>query len=312
MLSNGHLQSEIYLSYQVFGKNLGHAPIVLVNHALTGNSNPVGENGWWNHYIGQEKSIDTNFFTVIAFNIPGNGYKENPLIENYQDFTCLDIAKIFWKGLTHLNINELFAVIGGSLGGGIAWQMALLEPNKIQHLIPIATHWKANNWVVANTKLQSQILENSSQPIQDARTHAMLIYRTPKSINEKFTKKNFGVEEWLQHHATELNNRFSLSAYKLMNHLLKTIGAQLNETIFFCEIEKLKSKVHLISIDSDLLFLANETYQTFEWLKQQKISCSYFEIKSIHGHDAFLMPNKAFEYHLNQIFSPSFISIYDN
>ena len=29
---------ELNLSYQVFGKELGTAPIILINHALTGNS----------------------------------------------------------------------------------------------------------------------------------------------------------------------------------------------------------------------------------------------------------------------------------
>ena len=34
---------DIQLSYQVFGKALHTAPIILVNHALTGNSNVTGE-----------------------------------------------------------------------------------------------------------------------------------------------------------------------------------------------------------------------------------------------------------------------------
>ncbi|MDP5082483.1 MAG: homoserine acetyltransferase, partial [Winogradskyella sp.] len=64
----------ISLSYQTFGKPLHDAPIVLVNHALTANSNVIGDKGWWNDLIGQHKCIDTNSYTVLAFNIPGNGY----------------------------------------------------------------------------------------------------------------------------------------------------------------------------------------------------------------------------------------------
>ena len=310
-LENGHIQPEIHLSYRIFGQELGSAPIILVNHALTGNSIPEGENGWWQHYIGKNKALNTDFFTFIAFNIPGNGFENNPLIDNYLDFSTLDIAHIFWQGLDELKINELFAVIGGSLGGGIAWQMALLQPNRIEHLIPIATHWKANDWVVANTKLQAQILENSAQPLQDARTHAMLIYRNPASLKQKFSSKNqnFNVENWLDYHAEQLKNRFTLKAYKLMNHLLKSIGSNLDEKTFISQIQKVKSKIHLISIDSDLLFLANETFETYQLLKENKLDCSYFEIKSIHGHDAFLMPDSDFEKHLKSIFKPSFIPV---
>ena len=62
----------INLSYQLFGCALQSAPVVLVNHALTGNSNVTGSEGWWNALIGPNKPIDTNLFSVLAFNIPGN------------------------------------------------------------------------------------------------------------------------------------------------------------------------------------------------------------------------------------------------
>lgn len=43
------------LSFTLFGLPLHSAPIVLVNHALTGNAQVTGENGWWNDLIGEEK-----------------------------------------------------------------------------------------------------------------------------------------------------------------------------------------------------------------------------------------------------------------
>ena len=42
---------DISLSYQEFGPSLGTAPVVLVNHALTGNSNVSGKDGWWKELI---------------------------------------------------------------------------------------------------------------------------------------------------------------------------------------------------------------------------------------------------------------------
>jgi homoserine acetyltransferase len=73
-ISENEKNFDIELSYELFGQPLGQAPIVLVNHALTGNSSVTGKNGWWNSLIGQNKLIDTNDFTVLAFNFPGNGY----------------------------------------------------------------------------------------------------------------------------------------------------------------------------------------------------------------------------------------------
>ena len=54
------VSQDISLSYQLFGKPLHEAPIVLVNHALTGNSNVTGPDGWWSALIGEGKCIDTS------------------------------------------------------------------------------------------------------------------------------------------------------------------------------------------------------------------------------------------------------------
>jgi len=309
-LENGKQQSYIPLFYQTFGLSIGTAPIVLVNHALTGNSNVTGEKGWWNDLIGEDKTIDTNYFTVIAFNIPGNGFDNNfgNLILNYQDFTIRDIARIFCEGLLYLQITDVFAVIGGSLGGAIAWEMATLLPKQIQNLIPIATDWKATDWVIANVLIQDKVLNNSDNPIVDARLHAMLLYRTPQSINQRFQRAKqddlsiFQIENWLINHGFKLKNRFKLSAYKLMNHLLKTNDITRDRKDFLSIGKEIQANIHIISVDTDYFFIADENRTTYHQLKTVKKNVFYNEIHSIHGHDAFLIE---FE-QLAQILAPIF------
>ena len=307
-LESGKQVEYLPLFYQTFGQPIGSAPIVLVNHALTGNSNVTGENGWWNDLIGENKTIDTNHFTIIAFNIPGNGFDKNPenLISNYQDFTIRDIASIFWEGLFFLNVHQVFATIGGSLGGAIAWEMAVLQPNKIQNLIPIATDWKATDWVIANVLIQDQILNNSENPIADARLHAMLLYRTPQSINQRFKRAQsnqvFHIENWLTNHGEKLKNRFQLQSYKLMNHLLKTNDISRGRKDFLSVANEIQSTIHIVSVDSDYFFIANENQETYHQLKSVKQNLFYKEIKSIHGHDAFLIEFNQ----LNEILEPIF------
>ena len=127
--------------YQVFGKALGTAPVVVVNHAFTGNSQVTGENGWWKEAIGEGKLIDTLKYTVVAFNIPGNGFGacEEDMIPNYEHWAGIDVACIFNKGLTeHLGLNEVFALVGCSLGGGIAWEMVALALILFKELVIVA------------------------------------------------------------------------------------------------------------------------------------------------------------------------------
>lgn len=287
----------INLSYQLFGCALHTAPIVLVNHALTGNSNVAGSQGWWSSLIGPDKAIDTNRFTVLAFNIPGNGYDDsfNNLIHNYKDFVARDIAKLFLMGLQKLNAKQLFAAIGGSLGGGIAWEMAVLNPTIIQHLIPIASDWKSTDWLIANCLTQEQLLNNSKQPLRDARLHAMLSYRTPESFKVRFGRSKtsdslqFNIESWLLHHGEKLQQRFQLPAYKLMNQLLKTIDITTGRGAASEVLNSIQSQIHIIGIDSDLFFISDENNDTLKLLNPNLSRVSYHEISSLHGHDAFLI-----------------------
>ena len=305
----------ISLSYQLFGCALHSAPVVLVNHALTGNSNVAGPNGWWNALIGPNKPIDTQNFTVLAFNIPGNGYDGNPdhLIENYKDFVARDIAKVFLLGLKALGIDQLYAAIGGSLGGGIAWEMAAINPRITRHLIPIASDWKSTDWIIANCLIQEQFLVNSSQPLHDARMHAMLCYRTPESLKNRFqrslnTDHNlFNIETWLLHHGEKLQKRFQLSAYKLMNQLLKTIDVTTNRGSAKEVLKSIEAEIHIIGIDSDLFFVSDENTATLKELHPNLSNVFYYEITSIHGHDAFLIEYEQLNSIIDKIFKLEFV-----
>ena len=304
---SGAFYATINLSYNLFGPLLHTAPIVLVNHALTGNSQVVGLKGWWNVLIGENKTIDTNKYTILAFNVPGNGF-DDTIIENYLDFTARDVARLFIEGIKALQINQLFAIIGGSVGGGIAWEIAALEPQITKHLIPIATDWKSTDWLIANCFLQEQILNNSAKPIEDARIHAMLCYRTPESFKAKFDRTTndelaiFNIESWLNHHGEKLQKRFQLSAYKLMNQLLKTIDISRNRESFLAVASKIEADIHIIGINSDLFFTVNENKETYETLKKHKENVTFQEIDSIHGHDAFLIEYKQLDNLLKGVF----------
>ncbi len=308
MISGKRFASE--LSYQLFGCPLHTAPIVLVNHALTGNSNVSGENGWWSSLIGPKKTIDTNNYTVLAFNIPGNGFdgKPNNLITNYKDYVAKDIANIFLYGLEFLGIDQLHSIIGGSLGGGIAWEMIVLNPKITKHLVPIASDWKSTDWIIANCLIQEQFLLNSSNPVNDARMHAMLCYRTPDSFEQRFEgsmskgSKLFNIESWLIHHGEKLQKRFQLSSYKLMNQLLKTIDITSNAKNILNLLISIEAEIHIISIESDLFFVNKKNKKIINLAQKEKHNLYYHQIISIHGHDAFLIEYDQLDSILGAIF----------
>ena len=304
-------QMDLQLSYKLFGLPLGSAPVVLVNHSLTGDADVAGENGWWSELIGDGKVIDTHQYTILAFNFPGNGV-DNNLIDNYEHLVLRDIANLFKAALDQLGIDKLYAAIGGSIGGALVWEMGASFPELIENLIPVACDWKTSSWVLANTLLQDRILHSSKNPLQDARIHAMMCYRTPESFKERFgrsiheEKEIFNIDSWLLYHGEKLNNRFQLQSYKLMNHLLRTIDITEERGSFEEVASQIKGSIHLISIDTDLFFTDAENRETYSRLIERKVNLHYHTISSVHGHDAFLI-----EYdQLNSMLSPLFTNIY--
>jgi homoserine O-acetyltransferase len=203
-----------------------------------------------------------------------------------------DIANIFLKGLEVLNIKSLHAIIGGSLGGGIGWEMLVKKPHLAEIFIPVACDFKTHDWLHAQCLVQKFLLNQNDEPLQKARIHAMLCYRTPESLNNRFQnryseeKQRLESEDWLVYHGKALNERFSLKSYKLMNHLLMNINT--NEE----HLEKIQARMHMISVDTDLFFPASEIRMCFEKLKEKNKDVFYHEITSVHGHDAFLMEYK--------------------
>ncbi|MBR9922612.1 MAG: alpha/beta fold hydrolase [Bacteroidetes bacterium] len=306
----GELVENQELSWQVFGQPLGSAPVVLVIHALTGNSAVAGEAGWWNYLIGDGMTIDTRHYSILAFDIPGNGFsgRKTAILPRHDLYTARDIARLFGLGLRQLGIKKLHAIIGGSLGGGIAWELAALQPDLSKHLVPIAADWKATDWIIAHNRVQEEILQHSRRPLEIARMMAMLFYRSGTSFTEKFGRKkqdlqnSFQVESWLLHHGIKLKNRFSIQSYKTMNHLLSSIDISRGRESVQAVLSSIKSKVHQIAVNSDIFFEAGENKRSHHLLRKAGVEAHYSEIDSIHGHDAFLIEFDQLNQMLQQTF----------
>jgi len=299
----------ITLFYQVFGQPLDKAPVVLVNHSLTGNSNVTGEEGWWSDIIGPKKLIDTEVYSIIAFNFPGNGYSDN-FLTNYKDWVLRDVSEAFKIVLDALDVTELYAAIGGSIGGALAWEMAVSHPNFIQNIIPIACHWESSDWILANVLLQDRLLHNSENPLEDARIHAMLCYRTPQSFKSRFGRtthpelNRYNVETWLLHHGDKLAGRFDVRAYMTMNHLLGTVDICQERDSFEDLVGQITGNIYLVSIDTDLFFTHEDNRETYRRLMNVKPNVFFKTITSIHGHDAFLIEHEQLNNLISEVFEP--------
>lgn len=257
-----------FLSYAAYGPENG--PVVLINHALTGNAYV---NEWWGEIVGPSKVIDTTRYRVICFNIPGNGH-DGFLLDDSESMTVAEVASHFLYGLDYLQISSVFALVGGSLGGGIGWEMLAQKPDFFENFIPIACDYTTRDWLAGQCQVQKWLLETD---MARARYHAMLFYRTPQGLEARFGRRQGEAKGWLEYHGKRLSERFDPKAYALVNHLLTTQNTDVHTL-------KTSTKIQLIGIDSDQFFAPAFMRQVAGIL-----GVDYHEISSVHGHDAFLI-----------------------
>ena len=146
------------LSYETYGTlNADKSNAVLVCHALNASHHVAGvyadqpDNvGWWDNMIGPGKPLDTDRFFVIGVNNLGSCFgSTGPMHVNPDtgrvygaDFpvvTVEDWVNAQARLLDQLGIQQLAAVMGGSLGGMQALSWTLQHPNRVRHAVVVAS-----------------------------------------------------------------------------------------------------------------------------------------------------------------------------
>ena len=134
-LDSGKTLNNVTVAYETYGElNKEKSNAILICHALTGDAHAAGwhkgdkKPGWWEIVIGPGKAIDTEKYFVICSNVLG-GCKGttgpssiNPETDkeyglDFPVITIGDMVKVQKKLIDHLKISQLYAVIGGSMGG---------------------------------------------------------------------------------------------------------------------------------------------------------------------------------------------------
>lgn len=157
-LTSGQSISGYTLRYETYGTlNADKSNAVLICHALNASHHVAGSYpdqpkniGWWDSMVGPGKSLDTNEFFVIGVNNLGSCFgSTGPMHINPQtggpygaDFPVVTVED--WVNaqallLEQLGIEQLAAVMGGSLGGMQALSWTLQYPEKMRHAIVIAS-----------------------------------------------------------------------------------------------------------------------------------------------------------------------------
>lgn len=288
--------------------------------------------GWWETMIGPGKGFDTDRFFVICSNVIGGckgstgPISINPKTgrEYALDFpvvTVGDMVRAQKLLIDYLGIERLLCVSGGSMGGMQALQWAVSYPEAVASCIPIAATTKHSPMQIAFNEVGRLAIMSDPNwkggryyggPPPDnglavARMIGHITYLSDESMREKFGRRlrdktafgydftmDFEVESYLRHQGEVFTRRFDANTYlyvtKALDYFDLTEGQGLLEETFRDLPDDMRFLV--IAFSSDWLYPPYQSKEIVRALRGNGIDCSYLEMRSSFGHDAFLLENK--------------------
>ena len=344
-LASGDTIAPFTIAYQTYGTlNADKSNAILICHALTGdqhvaNDHPLtGKPGWWDNMVGPGKPVDTDRYFVICSNIIGGCMGStgpgSPNPDNYKPYgldfpviTIGDMVRAQARLIDFLEIDQLFSVMGGSIGGMQVLEWAASYPDRVYTAIPIATAARHSSQNIGFNEVGRQSImadpewhegrydDHDTRPAKGlavARMAAHITYLSEEAMQEKFGRNlqdrdkvtfgfdaDFQIESYLRYQGFKFVERFDANAYLYITRAVDYFdlaadhardGAGTLADVF----TGTKTRFCVVSFTSDWLYPPSEARLIVKALNAVAAKVSFVDITSDKGHDAFLLDEPVF------------------
>lgn len=338
-LERGGELPSVRVAYETFGTlNRDRSNAVLIVHALTGDSHVVGTpgpghptGGWWGGLVGPGKSIDTDTWFVVAPNMLG-GCQGTTGPSSYapdgQEWgsrfpfvTIRDQVAVQLALTDALGIDRWAAVIGGSMGGMQSLEWAVAHPDRLERVAVLAAPAISNADQIALNSVQLEAIrmdpafaggdyydaadgEGPYQGLALARRMALLNYRSPTELNDRFERSwqsgmspmggggRYAVESYLDYHGNKFTRRFDANSYITLVEAMSShdIGRGRGGTAQ--ALSRVTARALILGIDSDRLFPVHDQRHIAAHAPGNIDGDVPHVISSPFGHDGFLIEDR--------------------
>ncbi len=345
-LEGGGCLSEVTVAYESWGVlDETGSNAVLVCHALTGDSHAAGpsgpghpEGGWWDDLIGPGRALDTDRYFVVCSNVLGgcqgttgpssiDPATGRPYASTFPTVTMRDLVRVQAKLGDALGVNQWVTAIGGSMGGMYVLEWALMFPERVRSIIPLATTAAASSLQIAWSAVGRLALatdpnfnggEYYDAPdgkgpwmgLATARQIAQVTYRTGEVFEERFGRElfdphnefdlwgRFQMESYLDHHGAKLVRRFDANSYLVLNRAmdLHDVGrgrGGIDRALGGLSIPSLTA-----SITSDMLYPPHQQEHLHRVITAAGGESRRIVVDSPQGHDGFLLEHEKLGEHI--------------
>lgn len=340
-LACDQLLAPISIAYETYGElNADKSNAILLCHALTADqyaasTHPVTKKpGWWTTVVGPGKPVDTDRYFVICSNILGGCMGSTgpasvdpttgkPYGLNFPVITIGDMVNAQERLIDHLGIDQLFCVIGGSMGGMQVLEWAASHSERVFSAVPIATaagHSPQNiafhevgrqavmadpDWCGGDYHSMGKVPRNG---LSVARMAAHITYLSEEALHRKFGRSlqerskltfsfnaDFQVESYLRHQGSTFVDRFDANSYLYITRAMDYFDiAGEHGGVLANAFRGTKTRFCVVSFTSDWLYPTRESRKVVHALNAVAANVSFVEIESDKGHDAFLLEEPEF------------------
>lgn len=343
--------ADITIAYETYGKlNKEKSNAIMICHALSGDAHAAGwheedsKPGWWDLIIGPGKCLDTEKYFIICSNVLGgckgttgpstiNKEANKPYGLDFPIITIKDMVNVQKKLVDQLDIKQLFAVIGGSMGGMQVLEWCISYPEMVRMAIPIATSAYSSSQQIAFNEVGRRAimsdpswnkgeyynLEFPDDGLSLARMIAHITYLSNESMYEKFGRRlqdkeeygfdfsiDFQVESYLHYQGSSFTKKFDANSYLYITKAIDYFDLNLNGSLAET-FKNIKTKFLIISVDSDWLYPPSQSKEILMALSANEVDVNYCEIKSSFGHDAFLIEGGQLNYIIGNFLSDTLV-----
>lgn len=336
-LESGQRLGPFTLAYETYGQlSPERDNAVLIFHALSGDAHVAGYHsaddrkpGWWDLMIGPGKPIDTNRYYVICVNVIGgckgstgpssiNPQTGEPYGLQFPIVTIADMVKAQSYLIDSLKIDQLLAVMGGSMGGMQALEWAVRFPARTASVLAIATTSRQSAQGIAFDEVGRQAImadpnwlegtyygkESPSAGLSIARMIGHITYLSDEQMHNKFGRRlqnrdafgydfktEFQVESYLKYQGDSFVARFDANSYLYITKAIDYYDLAAGRGSLLEALAGVQSEFLVVSFSSDWLYPTYQSKELVRALQANGIPTTFIEIPSHYGHDAFLLPN---------------------
>lgn len=320
-LENGEQIDSLTIAYHTFGK-FKVDNVLWVCHALTANSDVED---WWPYTVEEGKFLDPSKYFIVCANILGSHYgttgplsinpqKGEPYYSSFPFITVRDMVGVHKILADHLGISNIKAVIGSSIGGFQALEMALMFPQMVGKLVVIATSARSQPWSIAFNESQRMSIEADGgfglhydsagqKGMRVARSIALLSYRGPLAYDSTqqendnlFKMSGFRATTYQQYQGEKLCRRFNAYSYYRLTQAFDSHNVGRYRSGVEHALSTIGCKTMIVGISSDLIFPVSEQTFLYKNIPNSQLKL----ISSEFGHDGFLVEHQK----LNDILKP--------